>query len=130
VYDRLDEEGVMAINVGRAPDDRRLIDGLVGTMSTVFPSLYVMDLPGTFNTIVYATRQPTKIENLYENYLYLLTLEDVHPLLIHVIEQMVVYQQPLPESQTVYTDDLAPIEWVTNDMVLKYVFFGEIEELK
>ena len=130
VHDRLKEDGVMAINVGRAPDDRRLIDGLVGTLRTVFPSLYVMDLPGTFNTIVYATRQPTRIENLYENYLYLLAREDTHPLLIHVIEQMVVYQQPLPESQTVYTDDLAPIEWVTNDMVLRYVFFGDSEEFK
>lgn len=130
VYDRLSDDGVMAINVGRAPDDRRLIEGLVGTLRTVFPSLYVMDLSGTFNTIVYATRQPTKIENLYENYLYLLAQEDTHPLLIHVIEQMVVYQQPVPDSQTVYTDDLAPIEWVTNDMVLRYVLLGEIEELE
>jgi hypothetical protein len=130
VYDRLAEDGVMAINVGRAPGDRRLIDGLVGTLRTVFPSLYVMDLPGTFNTLIYATRQPTQIENLYENYLYLIERGDVHPLLLHVIEQMVVYQQPVPDSQTVYTDDLAPIEWVTNDMVLKYVLFSDMEEAR
>jgi hypothetical protein len=29
----------------------------------------------------------------------------------------------------VYTDDRAPIEWITNDMVLSYVLFGDMESL-
>jgi hypothetical protein len=62
--------------------------------------------------------------------LYLYARQDIHPLLIDAIELMVKNQQPMPESQVVYTDDLAPVEWVTNSMVLNYVLFGDMEVLK
>jgi spermidine synthase len=129
VRDHLTQEGVMAINVGRAPGDRRLIDGLVGTIQTVFPSVYVVDVPNTFNSIIYATLQPTVIDNLYQNLLHLYTRDDVHPLLIKALEIIVSHQQPTPKTAVVYTDDWAPIEWVTNNMVLNYVFFSDMEEL-
>jgi hypothetical protein len=125
----LKEEGVMVINVGRSPTDRRLIDGLVGTIGTVFPSIYVMDVPYSFNSIIYATRQPTRIENLYANLLALYTDKQVNPLLIASIERVVVNQQPTPQSSTVFTDDLSPIEWITNNMVLSYVLFGDMQAL-
>jgi predicted membrane-bound spermidine synthase len=130
VRDHLREDGVMVINVGRSDTDRRLIDGLVGTIRTVFPSVYVMDVPGTFNSIIYATRKPTRIENLYQNLIYLYTHDGIHPLLVDAVENVIRNQQPLPDSQVVYTDDLAPIEWITNDMVLDYVLFGDMEALK
>jgi hypothetical protein len=41
-----------------------------------------------------------------------------------------IHQQPAPEATTVFTDDLAPVEWITNNMVLKFVFFGDLEELQ
>ncbi len=130
VYQHLTEDGAMVINVGRSPTDRRLIDGLVGTISTVFPSIYVMDLPYSFNSLIYATVQPTQIQNLYDNLLYLYTLPDVQPLLITAIERMVMNQQPTPQNDTVFTDDWAPIEWITNNMVLNYTVFGDIKELQ
>jgi predicted membrane-bound spermidine synthase len=126
----LTEDGVMAINVGRAPDDRRLINDLVGTISTVFPSVYVMDIPDTFNSIIYATVQPTRIQDLYDNLLYLLTLKNVHPLLLDAIQRVVVYQQPTPHSDVVFTDDWAPIEWITNELVLRFVLSGGTENLQ
>ncbi len=130
VRDHLSEDGAMVINVGRSPTDRRLIEHLAGTIQSVFPSVYVMDVPGTFNSILYATAQPTRIENLYDNLLYLYTQPDVHPMLIEAIELMVRYQQPTPRSQMVYTDDWSPVEWVTNSMVLNYVLFGDMEALR
>jgi spermidine synthase len=130
VHDHLTEDGVMAINVGRAPNDRRLVNDLVGTISTVFPSVYVMDIPDTFNSIIYATVQPTRIQNLYDNLLYLLALKNVHPLLLDAIQRVVVYQQPTPHSDVVFTDDWAPIEWITNELVLKFVFSGGMENLQ
>jgi spermidine synthase len=129
-HDRLTDTGVVVINVGRAPGDRRLIEGLVGTMSTVFPTIFVMDVPGTFNSIVYATAQPTTIENLYGNLVNLRDQPGVHPLLVQALELAAIHQQPVPQAMTVFTDDLAPIEWITNNMVLKFVFFGELEELQ
>lgn len=129
VRQHLTDDGSMVINVGRSPTDRRLIEGLAGTLSQVFPSIYVMDVPGSFNSIIYATLNPTQIENLYQNLLYLYARSDVHPMLIRAMETMVAYQQPTPQSQTVYTDDRAPIEWETNNMVLNYLFFGDVESL-
>jgi predicted membrane-bound spermidine synthase len=130
IYDHLTSDGSMVINVGRSPTDRALVDGLVGTIRTVFPSVYVMDVPNTFNSIIYATVQPTDIKNLYQNLLYLFTRPDVNPLLIQAIELMIMNQQKTPDSKTIYTDDLAPIEWITNRMVLNYVLFGDMEALK
>ncbi|MBN1535278.1 MAG: fused MFS/spermidine synthase [Anaerolineales bacterium] len=127
VHDHLTDNGVLAINVGRAPEDRRLIDGLVGTIQAVFPSVYVMDIPDTFNSIIYATLQPTEIKNLHQNLLYLYTREDIHPLLILAMEKAVVYQQPYPETNVIFTDDKAPIEWLTNNLVLNFIFTGDME---
>lgn len=130
VYNHLTEDGVVAVNVGRAPDDRRLIDGLFQTIRSIFPSVYVMDVPDSFNSILYATRQETQIENLYQNYLELLAQPDTHPLLITSLNRLIVYQQPAPSTGAVFTDDRASIEWITNRMVLNYVFFGDMEKLK
>jgi hypothetical protein len=130
VRDRLAEDGVLVINVGRAPDDRRMIEAMVGTIGSVFPSIYVMDVPGSFNSIIYATVQPSQVTDLYTNFDHLLRRGDVHPLLLESLYRAVYYMQPTPDSSTVYTDDWAPVEWLTNDMVLNFVLFGEMEELQ
>jgi len=130
VYQHLNEDGVMAINVGRAPEDRRLVDGLVGTISTIFPSVYVMDIPGTFNSIIYATVQHTHKENLIKNYDHILERGDLHPILEQAVARTIINLKPLPETEIVFTDDLAPIEWLTNSMILRYVIDGGLEELQ
>ncbi|MCZ7551040.1 MAG: fused MFS/spermidine synthase [Anaerolineales bacterium] len=125
----LSDDGVLAVNVGRSPDDRRLIDGLAGTIQQVFPSVYVMDVPDSFNSMIYATVRPTRIEDFYQNLLDLYSRQDVHPLLLRALERVVANLQPTPQSQVIYTDDRAPIEWITNSMVLNYVLHGGIDEL-
>ncbi len=124
------EDGVVAINVGRAPEDRRLIDAMVGTLTQVFPSIYVMDIPETFNSIIYATQQPTAVENVYLNLFELSENQYVHPLLIEALQITALNLKPIPESSTVFTDDLAPIEWITNNMVLRFMLFGDMEVLQ
>ena len=86
----------MAINVGRAPGDRRLIDGLSAPSARVFPSVYVMDIPNTFNSIIYATNQPTQISDLYQNYLDLQTRDDVNPLLMPLWSAQSLTSKPRP----------------------------------
>ena len=130
VYDHLSTDGVLVVNVGRAPDDRRLIDGLVGTIGSVFPSVYVMDIPDTFNSIVYATRNPSTLQDLYQNYELIQNEEDLHPLLDSALTRAILNMQPTPNTELVFTDDRAPIEWMTNSMVLNYVLFGGIEDLQ
>ena len=130
VHDHMTEDGVLVVNVGRAPGDRRLIDALVGTISTVFPSVYVMDLPDTFNSLIYATVQPTLSVNLAANLRHLLESEGVHPLLIESVTRTLNNLRQTPDSQVVFTDDLAPIEFITNNMVLEFVLSGGTEDLQ
>ncbi len=137
VHEHMAKDGVLAINVGRAPADRRLIEGLVGTIGTLFPSIYVMDIPDTFNSIIYATAQPTTVDDLFENFQMYYTRVDTHPLLLDAVQRAIAFMQPNPcqgqdpaQGCIVFTDDLAPIEWITNNMILNYVFFGGIEELQ
>ena len=129
VYDHLTDDGVMVINVGRSPTDRTLIDHLASTIQTVFPSLHVIDVPYSFNTIIYATRQPTQVAELAVNHELLAQRGDVHPLLIESIQVAVANLQPTPDIDVVYTDDWSPIEWVTNSMVLNFVLFGDVNEI-
>ena len=129
-YEHLSGKGTLVINVGRAPDDRRLIDGLASTISSVFPSVYVMDIPGTFNSMIYATRESTLKESLNANMVGLAVTEGIHPLLVTSIYETWVNLQPTPQKSIIFTDDLAPIEWITNNMVLNYVLFGEVENIQ
>jgi spermidine synthase len=130
VRDHLTEDGVMAINVGRSPTDRSLIDALASTIHSVFPSVYVMDIPETFNSMIYATAQPTKAENLTANLAILVRQGKASPLLVSTMTVAAQNLQPTPEGGLVFTDDLAPIEWITNRMILNYIISGDMETLK
>jgi spermidine synthase len=122
-------DGVLVINVGRTPEDRRLVEGMAGTLAAVFPSVHVVDVPATFNTIVYATRQPTAPADLVGN-LDRLARGGADPLLIDVLVRTVANLRPTPDSQVVFTDDLAPIEHLTNAVALRFLFSGDLEILR
>lgn len=126
-YDHLSEDGVLVINAGRAPGDRRMVDGLAVTIGEVFPSVYVMDLPDTFNSMIFATRQPTQVGNLFANYNALLPRSDIHPVIVSTLATTIANLQPTPVEGTVFTDDRAPVELITNDMVVRFLFSGGTE---
>jgi hypothetical protein len=128
--DHLAEDGVLAINVGRAPGDRSLIDGLATTIATVFPSIHIMDIPNSLNSIVYASAEPTNAESLYANYNALSARGDVHPLLLTAISATIVNMQPGYETTQVFTDDKAPIEWLTNNLIVNFLLRGDVENLQ
>jgi spermidine synthase len=130
VHDHLTEDGVVTINVGRAPDDRRLIEDISATLLSVFASAYVVDLPDTFNSIIYATVQPVELANLDTNLVYLAQRGDVSPLILYPLQVVLANLQPAPVSGQVFTDDRAPIEWITNNMVLRFLFSGQTEVLQ
>jgi hypothetical protein len=41
----------------------------------------------------------------------------------------VLNMQPTPPKSIVYTDDWAPVEFVTNKMVLNFVLFGDMRQI-
>jgi len=129
VRDRLAPDGVVTINVARLPDDRRLIEGLAATLQAVFPNVYVTDVPYSMNSILYATAQPTTIQNLLDNYKALKTAGSAPLELLTVLEWTIQNLQPTPTNGMVYTDDRAPIELLTNAMVIQFVLSGRLPML-
>ena len=116
---RLSESGVVAINVGGVPGDRRLIDAVGATLRTVFPTVHAIDVPGTLNTILVATKQPTTVGNLNAN---LARVGDgVDPLLREVLATAAANIAPIRTDGTVMTDDLAPIESISDSIVVRYL---------
>jgi spermidine synthase len=122
-------DGVVTINVARLPDDRRLIEGLAATLQAVFPSVYVSDVPYSMNSILYATVQPSTIANLLENYRAAKTAGNVPQDLLTVLEWTIENLQPTPVGGMVFTDDRAPIEQLTNAMVIQFVLSGRLNQL-
>jgi len=128
VRDHLEERGALAINVGRTPHDRRLIEAMATTLKAVFPSVYVMDVPNTFNSILVATLLPTSEKNLGAN--LALLPPNVHPLLASSLQRGAASLQPTIYSDTVFTDDLAPVEQLTNSIVINFVLGEGLQFLK
>lgn len=126
----LTENGVLTINSASVPGDRRLINGLATTMATVFPSIYTVDIPGSLNTMIFATKQETNPENFAMNLLALSSDTTVNPLLITTMQVTFANLKTGFEPTTVFTDDHAPIEWIVNDMVIRFILEGGTEYLE
>jgi len=126
----LSGDGVLTLNVGSVPGDRRLIDGLATTMATVFPSVHIMDIPGTLNTMLFATSRPTTPQEFLANYSVLAQDPGVHPLLIQTMALTAANLKPAYARTSVFTDDRAPIEWIVNDMVVRFVLQGGLQYLQ
>lgn len=116
VRDHVSDRGVVVINVGHAGADYRLVDAMTTTMSRVFPSVYIADVPDTFNTIVYATVQPSALDNLRAN------LETMtHPLPRQTAERALLSLRPGRTDGIAFTDDHAPVEQLTNSVIVNYL---------
>ncbi len=128
VYEHLEEDGVLVINVGRTHTDRRLVDALTHTIGFVFPSIHAMDVPNSFNTILVATRQPTAIENLLLN--IDLLPEDTSPMLRETLQLASNSLVETGTSEIVFTDDRAPVETLVDSLVLNFIVSGGVDELR
>jgi spermidine synthase len=118
--ERLAEDGVAAVNVGRTQTDNSLVDAIAATMRQVFPSVYVMEEPSgdspLGNTLVIATKQPTTLADFRAN----LPAFD-HPLLVEVARRaapQAAVAAP-PAGAPIFTDDCAPVEQVVHALVLR-----------
>lgn len=128
--DHLTPSGVLVINIGRAPNDRRLINDLGATILTVLPSAHVMDIPNTFNSMLFATKKPSISQNLTNNLLGLIRQPDAPPLLVEAAKVTYGSLQPDPQGGMVYTDDLAPVEWVTNSLIINFIMGGGVDGMQ
>jgi len=118
VHDHLKPGGVAVVNAGRTPRDYRLVDALASTMAADYPSVFLVDVPDFSNTIVYASTEPT-------------TLDDVRHNLALSSEPLVRQVGTSAETDgnlrlstyhgQVFTDDLAPVERLIDQIIFDYV---------
>lgn len=120
VKDHLEDDGVAAINCGRTPTDRRLVEVIASTMKAVFPNVYTIDVPDpAINTIVVGTKQPTQLQNFAAN----LPNLGSGPLRL-VAQEALPRLAEVTSSPVVFTDDRAPVEQVIDQILLGYIRNG------
>lgn len=113
VQDHLTSDGVVAINIGRTETDRRLVDAFAQTMRGVFPSVHAVDVPDTWNTILYATMQPTDGS---------LTIPATQPASLQPVLAAYTVNKTIPgHSKTTFTDERAPVETIVDSLVIRHL---------
>jgi len=130
VRQHLSEQGVMVINVGRGPNDRDLVNALGTTIGQVFHAVFVMDIPESFNSVIFASAASEASWQDFNQNLEILMHEDTPSLLVEAMHLTITGRAVELEVAQVFTDDLAPIEWITNRIVLDFVFSDEVESLE
>jgi spermidine synthase len=114
----LNPGGVIAVNVGRTATDYRLVDALASTMAAVFPSVMLLDDPNYTNTVVYASTEPTTVDDVTHN-LGLVSAPLASDAARSALD--VGKLRMSPYHGQVYTDDLAPIEQLIDEIIFSYL---------
>ncbi|HEY7792853.1 MAG TPA: fused MFS/spermidine synthase [Gaiellaceae bacterium] len=118
--DRLAPGGIVALNVASVPGDDRLLEGIAGTVRHEFDAVDVWPAL-RFNKILLAYDEPG---------IHRILLNDVEPELRPLVRLLVRQLRPAPpKAKRPWTDDRAPVEWVTDRMIVEYAARGgELDE--
>jgi spermidine synthase len=118
IRSHLSPDGTVVLNTAHTTHDYRLVQAFVNTLKQVFPSVYTFNVPGTFNTEVMATLRPTSIATFRTNLAQFppdTTMGQV------ASEVLPVVTQGHANGGIVFTDDRAPIEQITDQLLLNYI---------
>ena len=138
VKEHLDPDGVVAINAGRTEDDYRLVNVLAGTMADVYENVFVINIPTAINSIVVGTNRPSTLSQFQAN---LDTIQNPTLRRVATVARTNSCEYVAPGSpgsgqsgsgaetcdfatqlgQRVFTDDLAPVEQVIDQIILGVV---------
>ena len=117
VRSHLSPGGVAVVNAGRTATDYRLVDAIASTMAAVYPSVFLVDVPEFANTLVYGSTEPTTIEDVKHN------LGLISEPLARTVATSAMAEGDLrvsPYHGQVYTDDLAPVERLIDQIIFSY----------
>jgi spermidine synthase len=120
--DHLTRGGVLAINVAAVPGDDQLGDALGTTMLAEFPAVWRWQ-PLRFNELLLAVNGPTTESTLRRRVGEVpIAARRLIPLFRSGIEPVSAHGEPL-------TDDRAPVEWLTDSMIVDFIAHGgELDE--
>ncbi|HEY0492038.1 MAG TPA: fused MFS/spermidine synthase [Candidatus Dormibacteraeota bacterium] len=118
----LNPGGVLAINVGRTATDYRLVDALGGTLTAVFPRVFALDTAHHFtNSLLFATSEPTTLATFRQR-----AASQPNPALKPIADDALAEGnlRLMKPNGIVFTDDLAPVERLIDDIILGYIRKG------
>jgi spermidine synthase len=110
--------GILALNVAATPHDHGLTNGIAATLGAVFPQVWLWRAL-RFSDLVFALDHPTSRAALVER-----AREVPHPLqpLVPLFTREVTSLSP---GQAPWTDDRAPVEWITDRMLARQIASGQ-----
>ncbi len=121
----LSENGVAVVNAGKPGSDYRLVHALASTMRSVFPQVYILDVPTFGNSIIFGVKTSVGdgVANFQAN---LSTMDD--PTLARIMQWALdsnANKLPLREwteqdaaAHRPFTDDWAPVESVIDQLIV------------
>jgi spermidine synthase len=116
--DRLTPDGIVALNVSTVPGDERLALSIAGTLATQFP--LVMKWHALhFNQLVLGFASPQDLSVLAER------AQAAPGDLLPITRLLTAQWAEVPPMTGYWTDDKAPVEWITDRMVLGYGLSGK-----
>ncbi|MBI3734215.1 MAG: fused MFS/spermidine synthase, partial [Chloroflexi bacterium] len=123
IKNHLSDNGVLAINAGHTLSDYGLVDVLASTMKSVFPNVYIVDVPmrgsPIGNSLVIGTKQPTQVGNFRAN-----TSNLGNSDLQMVADSAAQAIREVTSSVVVFTDDQAPVEEVVHRILINFILTG------
>jgi spermidine synthase len=112
VRKRLNPGGIVALNVATTPDNHDLAESIGGTLASVMPKAVAWQ-PLRFNQIVIGQNgEPAGGVRPAPS--------DVEPL----VEDLRAHMRPVQASNDPWTDDRAPVEWITDRMIVQFAAKG------
>jgi len=117
--ERLSPGGTVVVNAGRTTTDYRLVAALASTMAAVFPNVYLVDVARFSNTMIYGTSEPTSLADVVHN-LGLAEEPLVKTVATSALDQGTGALRPSAYHSQVFTDDLAPVERLIDQIIFSY----------
>jgi len=117
IRDHLRPGGIVALNVAAVPDDKRLVSAVGGTLAADFPQVF--EWPALrFNTIVLGMSEPLSADELRRR------LASGPSDLASLRELLARDARPMKVAGRPWTDDRAPVEWLTDRMIVSFAAEG------
>jgi spermidine synthase len=114
---RLEPGGAVVINVATVPSDHRFADAVAGTLATEFP-LALSWQALRFNQFVIGLDRPAPPAVLHDR------LAQAPARLKPLTELLGRDMRPVAPAEDPWTDDRAPVEWLTDRMILEFAASG------
>ena len=116
--DRLNPGGIVALNVSTVPGDDRLSASIAGTLATQFP--LVMKWPALhFNQLVLGFASDESLSSLDQR------AQNAPSQILPLTKLLTANWTRVAPLADYWTDDRAPVEWITDRMIVSYGVSGK-----